>query len=996
MADLDIQSLQQLESTARTLFAEGRVEESLKKVWEVLALYPKSPVVSLGFRICRHRKDLQLADALKSFLEEHGAFNDNAKLDWAGVYCEVADPSLVSRTIDELLDDRKSVNWRIHALKTLTARGLGRNERGETVRFAPESNIAPAVGTKPAPSGSDASEPPPRTLSETPKIISSGPIDADEIGAEISSRPVGPELAGDSDSDRISVITSPDAPSDTRQNMVKQAMDEVRKLGILCDFAALVQHYQTSRGRLVRDDLLAVYLKSTSKCAEEIAESTADSNKLMECVRFAELVFGDFLALGAPFDPHHLTPMIEVHANAGLSRSAWKYLTWHAEAGLGISFRFQIWPIMKMLIRAKKPESILALAAECIENGVAIDAHGASLVGRALINLGKAEDAEDLFFKMVSSKVANDNYVLMTGLEILAARNRAAASTDWFLSTREKMLPHTPDKISYGLAVATAYEAEFFQDVVKLAELAIEDNIEDHLVAAQCAVAKSMVGDSRELVEIVAGLTTANTNPYVCKTLLRSDPVRQSETLFSSVCQAAGQLGQRADQTTRLSYARALEAASLLSRQALTSRQVEVLQSTLISLDPHSVVGLLVGSISGDSASVDMTLLIQQIQARDDSGVPKIPDSGLQQLLPVISEWGKISCSEPILAELASRKLLNTWHLGTVMNHLIEYEEPAQNIELLFDSWISHCNNPEPDKERILHNVLLKAFRRQGAEHEMARIAEKMEARGIEPDHYTLRELNQYSRRTPSDVGRRLSSNDGYQFQALTNILDDVRHELSHFVAKISLQIQTIADMADVVKAEDIKRQTQSALKLVQDFSKRTAEYSVIADLDSGGSTPLQRGIDAVATRFADEFRNYGIEFRSIGFKGHDDLLVNLTDYQLSTVLDGLISNSINALRDWNGKRSISIIVVVPKSPHPGDLVAITVKDSGPGISPEMERQIFEKGFTSRPGRGLGLGLTIIREIVNDAGGYIQYNPSRKSAQSGAEFLVQLLIGDPK
>lgn len=68
--------------------------------------------------------------------------------------------------------------------------------------------------------------------------------------------------------------------------------------------------------------------------------------------------------------------------------------------------------------------------------------------------------------------------------------------------------------------------------------------------------------------------------------------------------------------------------------------------------------------------------------------------------------------------------------------------------------------------------------------------------------------------------------------------------------------------------------------------------------------------------------------------------------------------------------------------------VAITIRDTGPGIAPEHLPRLFEPFFSTKPlGEGTGLGLAISNEIVHEHGGTIRAwnNPDR-----GATFLVQL------
>ncbi len=66
-----------------------------------------------------------------------------------------------------------------------------------------------------------------------------------------------------------------------------------------------------------------------------------------------------------------------------------------------------------------------------------------------------------------------------------------------------------------------------------------------------------------------------------------------------------------------------------------------------------------------------------------------------------------------------------------------------------------------------------------------------------------------------------------------------------------------------------------------------------------------------------------------------------------------------------------------------GDEVEIRVRDSGPGLAPEIAENLFQPFVTTKQG-GMGVGLSICRSIIEGFGGKIWYEPA---PEGGAQFL---------
>ena len=117
----------------------------------------------------------------------------------------------------------------------------------------------------------------------------------------------------------------------------------------------------------------------------------------------------------------------------------------------------------------------------------------------------------------------------------------------------------------------------------------------------------------------------------------------------------------------------------------------------------------------------------------------------------------------------------------------------------------------------------------------------------------------------------------------------------------------------------------------------------------------------------------------SINTKGHP--IGEWDKFRLQQVATNLISN---AIKFGEGK---PITVHVSEE---GGVTTLSVKDLGIGVAPEMREQIFkpfERGVSSRHYAGLGLGLFIVRTIVEGLGGTIQV---QSRPRMGSTFIVEL------
>lgn len=116
---------------------------------------------------------------------------------------------------------------------------------------------------------------------------------------------------------------------------------------------------------------------------------------------------------------------------------------------------------------------------------------------------------------------------------------------------------------------------------------------------------------------------------------------------------------------------------------------------------------------------------------------------------------------------------------------------------------------------------------------------------------------------------------------------------------------------------------------------------------------------------------------------------VRLGHEQLVQVLLNLLMNAADAC---SNEGTIHVGARPYAGPAPGNFaVELTITDTGPGVSPEMQKRLFEPFATTKEvGKGTGLGLAVSRGLVEAAGGSLSLDASYTG---GARFVMLLPQG---
>ncbi len=169
-----------------------------------------------------------------------------------------------------------------------------------------------------------------------------------------------------------------------------------------------------------------------------------------------------------------------------------------------------------------------------------------------------------------------------------------------------------------------------------------------------------------------------------------------------------------------------------------------------------------------------------------------------------------------------------------------------------------------------------------------------------------------------------------------------------------------LADVAKVVN-EEIARLT----KITRDFLSFTRQESLKLE-----PVDLETEIRSSLTLLKGELSARGITV-SLEVNGGPHTVMLDRD-RFRQVVINLLSNAKDAL--GKGGR-----VTITLSPGPEKTIHMTVTDTGPGIPRELADKIFDPFFSNKV-RGSGLGLSIVKNIVEAHGGTITLEPESPGA----------------
>ncbi|UEM16439.1 histidine kinase [Bradyrhizobium barranii subsp. barranii] len=272
-----------------------------------------------------------------------------------------------------------------------------------------------------------------------------------------------------------------------------------------------------------------------------------------------------------------------------------------------------------------------------------------------------------------------------------------------------------------------------------------------------------------------------------------------------------------------------------------------------------------------------------------------------------------------------------------------------------------------------------------GSLRPMVRLADELNARRA--DDMTALPL----RDLPSELNPFVSSINGLlqrmheMIGQQRRFIADAAHELRTPLTALSVQAENL----DHVELPPAARERLAALRQGMSRSKHLLEQLLALARHDAESTDcgqwevveLDLAAKSVIADLLREAISRGVD---LGFERAESVPVRGEPVMLAAMIRNLLDN---ALRFTPASGRIDVAIY-----RDGAMAVLRIEDNGPGVSPEEIGRIFEPFFRGqRPeGEGVGLGLSIVKRIVDRLGGSIDAANITEGERGGLRIVIKL------
>lgn len=224
-------------------------------------------------------------------------------------------------------------------------------------------------------------------------------------------------------------------------------------------------------------------------------------------------------------------------------------------------------------------------------------------------------------------------------------------------------------------------------------------------------------------------------------------------------------------------------------------------------------------------------------------------------------------------------------------------------------------------------------------------------------------------------------------------LISNISHDLKTPITSIKGYVEGIMDgVADT--PEKMDRYIKTIYNKANDMNRLINELTIYSGIDSN-RIPYNFHKLNVADYFNDCVEEVGLDLESKNIKLNytnmvsPDTVVIADPEQMKRVINNIVGNSIKYMNKPHGEIDIRILDEI-------DSIRVEIEDNGKGVSAKEIGRIFERFYRTDASRnssqgGSGIGLSIVKKIIEDHGGYI-WATSKENEGTCMHFVLRKYI----
>ena len=226
---------------------------------------------------------------------------------------------------------------------------------------------------------------------------------------------------------------------------------------------------------------------------------------------------------------------------------------------------------------------------------------------------------------------------------------------------------------------------------------------------------------------------------------------------------------------------------------------------------------------------------------------------------------------------------------------------------------------------------------------------------------------------------------------ALAQTLEERADYIRNFAAHVSHEFKTpltaMQGAVELLREHGAGMSEEERSRFLDNLAVNTGRLDRLVRrlLDLARADTIRPGNEAtpvgpVLARVCNRYRAEGLDVSCQGIRL--DIYVAMAGETLESILANLLENARQ-----HGGAGVQVQVTAESPTGGRGYIDIIVSDNGPGVTPANLGRVFDPFFTTARDRGgTGLGLAVVRSLVEAHGGSVELRPSAR----GAKFVLRL------